>query len=97
MMTPKTAVSMAGAAALFALSACAIAATTPKGSTGVAVAASDKVHCYGVNECKGTADCKTADHACKGQNSCKAQGFKGTAAGECLSKNGVIGDLVAKK
>jgi uncharacterized membrane protein len=97
MMTTKNAVSLAGAAALFALSACALAAPTPKGSTGVAVAASDKVHCYGVNECKGTADCKTAEHACKGQNSCKAQGFKGTAAGECLSKNGTIGDLVAKK
>jgi hypothetical protein len=97
MITTKTATSVAGAAALFALSACAFAASAPKGSSGLAVAASDKVHCYGVNECKGTADCKTTEHACKGQNGCKAQGFKGTTAGECLSKNGVIGDLMAKK
>ena len=54
----------ASAAALFALSSLASAAPAPAGSTGPAVAASDTVHCYGVNSCKGTADCKT--HGNKG-------------------------------
>jgi uncharacterized membrane protein len=96
MTITKNAVSLAGAAALFALTATALAAAPPQGSSGIAVAASDKVHCYGVNECKGTAACKTADHACKGQNSCKGQGFTGSTAGECLGKNGIIGDLSSK-
>lgn len=52
-----------------------------------AAAASDRVHCYGINSCKGTADCKTANNACKGQ------GFKVISAAECLKQGGVIGDL----
>ncbi len=96
MIAKESAASLATAAALFALSAAAFAATPPAGSSGVAVAASDKVHCYGVNECKGSADCKTAQNACKGQNGCKGQGFKGTNAKECLTKGGTIGDLAAK-
>ena len=88
--------SLAAAAALFALSAAAFAATPPAGSSGVAVAANDKVHCYGLNSCKGQADCKTSVNSCKGQGSCKGLGFKGTAAAECLTKGGIIGDLVTK-
>jgi uncharacterized membrane protein len=34
-----------------------------------------KVHCAGVNGCKGQSACKTASNACKGQNSCKGSGF----------------------
>ena len=97
MMTPKTAASLASAAALFALTAAAFAATAPNGSSGLAVAASDKVHCYGLHDCKGNADCKTTENSCKGQNSCKGHSFKAAAASECLTKGGTIGDLVAKK
>ncbi len=89
--------SLAYAAALFALSAAAIAANPPAGSSGAAVAASDKVHCYGVHECKGNSDCKTTENACKGQNACKGHGFKGITAKQCLDKGGTIGDLAAKK
>ena len=95
-MTKPQTTSLACAAALFALSTAAISATSPAGSSGVAVAASDKVHCYGVHDCKGTADCKTAENACKGQNSCKGHSFKGMAAKECLDKGGTIADLVKK-
>jgi len=42
-----------------------------------------KVHCEGVNSCKGTSDCKTAKTSCKGQNSCKGQGFKELSKDEC--------------
>ncbi len=89
----KSATSFALAAATLALAASAFAADAPKGAAGKAIAANDTVHCYNVNSCKGTADCKTAEHSCKGQNSCKGQGFKATAAAECLSSKGTIGDL----
>ena len=93
-MTKPQASSLACAAALFALSA---AATSPAGSSGAAVAASDKVHCYGVHDCKGNADCKTAENACKGQNACKGHSFKAMAAKDCLDKGGIIADVAAKK
>jgi hypothetical protein len=88
--------SLACAAALFALSASAFAADAPAGGSGLAVAASDKVHCYGVHDCKGKADCKTTENACKGQNACKGHSFSGMGAKACLDKGGTIGDLVAK-
>lgn len=95
MLTKTQGAALAAAAALFAMNA--FAAPAPAGSTGLAVAASDKVHCYGVHECKGNSDCKTSENACKGQNGCKGHGFKGMEAKACLDKGGVIADLVAKK
>ena len=97
MIEKKSQRSLAHAAALFALSAAAFAADPPQGSSGAAVAASDKVHCYGVHDCKGNSDCKTAENACKGQNACKGHGFKGMKAKDCLDKGGTIADLSAKK
>lgn len=80
-------------AAALAASSYAFAADAPSGSSGKAVAANDKVHCYGVTSCKGMNDCKTTENACKGQGACKGHGFKGLKASECLAKGGVIGDL----
>lgn len=85
--------SLAATAALLALGGLAHAAEPPAGSSGAAVSKDDTVHCYGVNSCKGQADCATTSHECKGFNSCKGQGFKVLSAGECLAKGGVIGDL----
>jgi hypothetical protein len=88
---------LASIAAVMALSmSAAVAAENPKGSSGAAIGASDKVHCYGVQSCKGNSDCKTAEHACKGQNACKGHGFKGVSAKDCFDKGGVIADLKAK-
>jgi hypothetical protein len=42
-----------------------------------------KVHCTGVNGCKGQSACKTATNACKGQNSCKGTGFLEMTDEEC--------------
>lgn len=85
---------IAAAAIAFALgSTSAFAAEAPSGSTGPAIAAGDAVHCYGVNSCKGQADCATTEHACKGQNECAGQGFKEMTAGECLAADGTIGDI----
>lgn len=42
-----------------------------------------KVHCEGVNSCKGTGACQTATNACKGQNSCKGKGWVEMTKAEC--------------
>jgi len=80
-------------ASALALATAAGAADAPQGSSGKAVAANDKVHCYNVHECKGNSDCKTAESACKGQNACKGHGFKAVTAKACLDKKGTIADL----
>ena len=90
----KSAASFALAASVLALStAAASAADAPKGASGKAIAASDKVHCYNVHDCKGNSDCKTTEHSCKGQNACKGHGFKAVMAKDCMAKGGTIGDL----
>ena len=51
---------------------------------GSAVAAEDgKIHCEGVNACKGKSDCKTANNACKGQNACKGKGYVSMSEKDC--------------
>jgi hypothetical protein len=51
---------------------------------GTAFAGSDdKIHCAGVNACKGQSACKSANNACKGQNSCKGKGFLEMTQKEC--------------
>lgn len=89
----KTGTTIASTVAALALSALAHAAAAPAGSSGAALGSTDTVHCYGVNSCKGSADCKTTDHDCKGMNTCKGHGFKAMAAGQCLTRGGTIGDI----
>jgi hypothetical protein len=84
---------LATASVAFALSAAAIAADAPAGSTGRAIGRDDVVRCYGVHACKGQSDCSTTEHACKGQNACKGHGYKVIKAGECLAKDGTIADI----
>jgi uncharacterized membrane protein len=78
--TTNTRISIASAAAMFAL---ASFATIP-----TAFAADKPAACYGVNSCKGMSDCKSGDHSCKGQNSCKGQGFKDLSAKDCAAQHG---------
>jgi len=42
-----------------------------------------KVHCDGINACKGQTACQTATNACKGQNSCKGKGWLFLSKAEC--------------
>lgn len=50
-----------------------------------------KVHCQGVNDCKGKGGCKSAANACAGQNGCKGKGFVDTASEEdCKTKGGTV-------
>ena len=48
-------------------------------------AAEAKVHCEGVNACKGQSACKTASNECKGQNACKGQGFLELTQKQCTA------------
>lgn len=52
-------------------------------AVGAAGAEEAKVHCDGVNACKGHSACKTAKNECKGQNACKGQGFMEMTQQEC--------------
>ena len=52
-------------------------------STALADSTDAKMHCSGVNACKGQSACKSANNACKGQNSCKGQGFMEMTKAEC--------------
>ena len=84
MITVKSGLSIATTAALLAVAA---ASTTPAFAGG---ATEKTVHCYGVNTCKGTSDCKTAHNDCKGQNSCKGQGFKELTSKACKADGGSL-------
>lgn len=50
-----------------------------------------KVHCYGVNKCKGHNDCKTASNACKGHAACKGHGFVSVSEKACDHLGGKVG------
>ena len=54
-------------------------------------ASGDKVHCYGVNKCKGHNDCKSASNACKGHASCKGKGFVAVSEKACDHLGGKVG------
>jgi uncharacterized membrane protein len=49
-----------------------------------------KVHCAGINSCKGTSECKTASNECKGKNACSGKGFISTTEKECSEKGGKV-------
>jgi hypothetical protein len=70
------------------LSSAALAAAAAmlftSGFATVSVAAdSAKVHCSGVNSCKGMSECKSAKNSCKGMNSCKGTGWVSMSQAEC--------------
>ncbi len=58
------------------------------GSATTAGAEGNKVHCYGVNKCKGTGACGGKGHSCAGENSCKGQGFLEIDEETCLKIEG---------
>jgi len=87
MITTRTGFSLAATAAVVALSAAAPTAPV------FAAQGAAKVHCYGVNSCKGTSDCKTAKNECRGQNECKGQGFKELTAKQCKAEGGSLTEV----
>jgi len=75
------------AASLFA-AACKKDDTKSSSSMGMGMTA--KVHCKGVNDCKGHGACKSADNACAGQNGCKGKGFMEMTEQDCKDKGGTV-------
>ena len=75
---------------MIATAAAALFAAGVVGST-TASAADAKVHCVGINACKGQGSCKQASHSCKGQNACKGQGWsEADTKGACLVQGGTV-------
>ena len=75
----STGVALATAAAMLfgtALASTASAADAPNADAA-------KIHCTGVNSCKGQSACKSANNSCKGQNSCKGKGFLEMTKADC--------------
>src|SRR5258706_16340261 len=73
--------------------AAAAAALFAAGAAGTTSARADdvKVHCVGLNACKGQGSCKQASHSCKGQNACKGQGWvSAETKGACLVNGGHV-------
>ncbi len=61
---------------------------TAVATPAVAAEEGKKVHCEGVNACKGNNDCKTAKNACKGQGACKGHGFVEMTKEQCTKIGG---------
>jgi len=58
---------------------------------GAAKGASEaKVHCQGVNACKGKGACGGAGHDCAGKNECKGKGWVDSSAADCKAKGGTV-------
>ena len=49
-----------------------------------------KVHCSGVNACKGHGACKSEANACAGKNGCKGHGWVELTEDECKAKGGTV-------
>lgn len=74
--------------------AAAPAAAAPAADPAAAPAAAGeqtaKVHCLGVNECKGKGACKTETNACGGQNGCGGKGMVEMTEADCKAKGGTV-------
>jgi hypothetical protein len=82
-MSMKNAILASAVASMFA-SGAALAKDKPEKKAG------DTVKCEGINSCKGTGACKSANNGCKGQNGCHGQGLTETSADECKAKGGKV-------
>ena len=77
--------------AALAIAAASLVGCASYTATDKTASATNDVHCYGVNKCKGHNDCKTAGNACKGHASCKGQGFISMPASACEHVGGEVG------
>ncbi len=83
----KSKVRSGAALAIAAVSLALAGAVTP------AAAAGAKVHCFGVNSCKGKSECMTPKNSCAGANACKGQGWISMdSADACKSAGGKVLD-----
>jgi uncharacterized membrane protein len=75
---------------LLASTAAALFGAAHIASAAEETATSADVKCMGINACKGTAECATANNGCKGHNSCKGQGWVHATREECDAKGGKV-------
>lgn len=80
-------IAIASAAAALLLSGCG---SNPPAEKTMAAKSEAKVHCSGINACKGKGACGTAKHDCAGKNACKGQGWIKTSKEECDTKGGKV-------
>jgi hypothetical protein len=79
-MSTKGAIIAAMAAGLFSAGAPLLASA----------ADSAKVHCEGVNSCKGKGSCHSAANSCAGKNGCKGKGWMEMSEKDCKDKGGKV-------
>src|SRR5262249_54529389 len=83
---------------LIASAAAALLLTGALSARAEEKAGGDKVHCGGVNACKGQGACAGGGHACAGKNACKGQGWTDMSAADCKAKGGKdVGGMEEKK
>jgi hypothetical protein len=73
--------------ALIAAMAAGLFSTAP---AVVHAADSAKVHCSGVNSCKGKGSCHSASNSCAGKNGCKGKGWMEMSEKDCKDKGGKV-------
>lgn len=83
---------MTGVALAIAAAGMVGCAQTGATSSSAQAATTDLVHCYGVNQCGGHNDCKTANNACAGHASCKGAGFVAMPSKACGDVGGKVSD-----
>ena len=103
----KSLVVEAALAALFAAAFVMPAAAqdaAPKGDgtapaptkTAPAKKSAAKVHCLGINSCKGKSECAVdGKSTCKGKNACKGEGYLSLTAKKCAAKKGTVAPAAA--
>lgn len=67
----------------FAMATAAASLFATANISTISAAEEAKIHCDGVNSCKGQSACQTANHACQGQNSCKGKGWLYLSKTDC--------------
>jgi hypothetical protein len=66
--------------------------TSSPAPTATNTSALDQVRCEGINTCKGTSECQSADgkSGCQGLNACNGQGWITVSRKECEDKKGKV-------
>jgi len=96
-MLKKQLLKATGVALALAAAGCTSNTTKPAaaGTSAANLNTVEMAHCYGVNQCKGHNDCKTAENACKGHSVCKGHGFVSTPKSACADIGGQLSDDVS--
>lgn len=87
-MSKNCKLGLAGIAASFFLQACGTVSSPVENS--IQAPAEARIHCGGVNSCKGQTACRSANNSCKGQNNCKGEGWLYLTKEDCEAKGGAV-------